>query len=74
MDAVTTLINNMGFPIAMCLILCYYIREMGINHRKEVDGLSEIIKENTELLKKIANRLAINTENETKRTDYREDE
>lgn len=40
---VTTIITTLGFPIAVCLILFYYIYQQQKLHKEEVDGLKEEI-------------------------------
>ena len=43
LSEVTTIITTLGFPIAVCLILFYYIYQQQKLHKEEVDGLKEEI-------------------------------
>ena len=45
MENIITLINTAGFPVAMCCVLLYYVNKLIDAHRKEVDELTEAIKE-----------------------------
>lgn len=43
-------ISTVGFPIGMCLILCYYIYKVQDSLTKAIDELTQMVKElNTEL-------------------------
>ena len=43
LSEVSTIITTLGFPIAVCLILFYYIYQQQKLHKEEVDGLKEEI-------------------------------
>lgn len=45
-----TIISNVGFPIAMCLFLLYYIKQESDKHKAETDKLSETLDGNTRVL------------------------
>ena len=54
MQEVETLITTVGFPIAMCLLFAWYIYKRDekdstkdLEHKQEVDKLSEAITNNT---------------------------
>lgn len=51
--AVTTLITTVGFPIAMCIVMGWYIREQQKVHRDETKELSEAVANNTLVLQKL---------------------
>ena len=53
----TGLISQLGFPIACCCVLGWYIYHLEEIHRKEVDGLRETIENNTEILSTLVNKL-----------------
>lgn len=42
-NAITTMITSVGFPIVMCLLLWYQMRESDKNHKEEVDSLKDVI-------------------------------
>lgn len=53
----TALISTLGFPIAMCLIMCYYINKINDAHKEETDKFSEALNNNTLVLQKLCDRL-----------------
>lgn len=54
---VTTLISTLGFPIAMCLIMCYYINKINDAHKVETDKFAEALNNNTVVLQKLCDKL-----------------
>lgn len=53
MNEILTVITTVGFPIAMCLILCWYIYKLGEEHDKEVTALTNSLNNNTMALEKL---------------------
>lgn len=60
MQEVETLITTVGFPIAMCLLFAWYIYKRDekdsvkdLEHKEEVNKLSEAITNNTVVMEKI---------------------
>lgn len=49
-----TLISTLGFPIGMCLIMCYYISKINDAHKEETDKFSEAL---TVVLQKLCDKL-----------------
>ena len=43
MDEITTIISTVGFPIAMTLLLFWYMREELASHKEETNGLKDAI-------------------------------
>lgn len=75
MQEVETLITTVGFPIAMCLLFAWYIYKRDekdsakdLEHKEEVDKLSEAITNNTIVMEKILKLLSLKegVENESK--------
>lgn len=54
---VTTLISTLGFPIAMCLIMCYYINKINDAHKEETGKFAEALNNNTVVLQKLCDKL-----------------
>lgn len=52
-----TLISTLGFPIGMCLIMCYYINKINDVHKKETDKFAEALNNNTVVLQKLCDKL-----------------
>lgn len=66
MQEVETLITTVGFPIAMCLLFAWYIYKRDekdstkdLEHKHEVDKLSEAITNNTIVMEKILKVLSL---------------
>lgn len=71
MQEVETLITTVGFPIAMCLLFAWYIYKRDekdsnkdLEHKQEVDKLSEAITNNTIVMEKILKILSLKEGNE----------
>ena len=43
MNDIATLISTVGFPIAMSLLLFWYMTEQNKSHKEETNGLKEAI-------------------------------
>ena len=58
MDAttLTTFINEVGFPIVVCIALFYTQRESNKNMTKVLDEFKEVIKDNTKALSNLIKR------------------
>lgn len=50
-------ITTVGFPIAMCLLLFWYIREQSESHKSEIDKLSEAVNNNTLIIQRLTDIL-----------------
>ena len=44
MENITTIISTVGFPIAMSLLLFWYLREETASHKEETNSLKEAIQ------------------------------
>ena len=47
MGDISQLISSIGFPIAMCVLTCYYIKYTQDNYRTDINSLNEKHKEET---------------------------
>lgn len=56
-SAISQLITSVGFPIVICLIMCWYIKYLTDSHREETSGLSEAIAGLKEVMIKIEAKL-----------------
>lgn len=54
MNEVLQAITTVGFPISMCLIMAWYIREIEIRHSNEVNALKDALNNNTLALQHLA--------------------
>ncbi len=68
MSDVSTLISTLGFPIAMCVGACFFIKylfdtftkqitEMQKEHKEEVQSMNTAIENNTLILTKLCEKL-----------------
>lgn len=53
LDLITQLINNNLFPIAVCLILMWYIKVVQEKEREAVEKMTSVIAENTEVMREL---------------------
>ena len=56
-NELSTLISTLGFPMGMCLIMCYYINKINDAHKEESDKFAEALNNNTVVLQKLCDRL-----------------
>ena len=49
-DSVTHLISDVGFPVAVCIALFFYMERQNERHQKETDKLNETVQSNTKVL------------------------
>ena len=49
-DSVTQLISNVGFPVAVCIALFFYMEKQNERHQQETDRLNETVQSNTKVL------------------------
>lgn len=52
MDAngIISLISNVGFPVAVCVALFFYMEKQNERHQNETDKLNETVQSNTKVL------------------------
>jgi hypothetical protein len=56
-DAIIQLIGSLGFPIAMCILIFWYLMKETENHKEEVSMLKDVIAKNTEALIELKDKL-----------------
>lgn len=56
-NELSTLISTLGFPIAMCLIMCYYINKINDTHKAETEKFADALNNNTVVLQKLCDKL-----------------
>lgn len=57
MEVLIQLIGSLGFPIAMCIYMCYYNQKLNDAHKEEVKALREAIENNTQVITELKERL-----------------
>ena len=60
---VTNLISQIGFPIAISLVLMWYIMKLNENHSTEVKALTNALNNNTVILQRVCDKLDLELEN-----------
>jgi preprotein translocase subunit YajC len=50
MNEVISLISNVGFPIAVCVALFYFMMKQEERHRDEMTKLNDTVESNTKVL------------------------
>ena len=56
-QVITDLINGVGFPVAVCIALFWSNHETAKNHVKIIREFKEVLKENTEALKTLSDKV-----------------
>lgn len=49
-NGIVTLISNVGFPVAVCVALFFYMEKQSDRHQNETDKLNETVQSNTKVL------------------------
>ena len=57
-QSITTVITTVGFPIAVCLILFWYINKIQEQHKAETDKLAEALNNNTLVMQQLVSKLS----------------
>lgn len=64
LTAVTNLISTIGFPIAISLVLMWYIMKLNDNHSNEVKALTNALNNNTVILQRVCDKLDLELDSE----------
>lgn len=57
------IVSSVGFPIAMCCMLLWYIKDQGDKHDKESEKFTEALNRNTLVLQKLCDKIGgVNTD------------
>ena len=57
METIVALVTNVGFPIAVCIMMMLYIRELTKEHKAETKEFTEALNKNTLILQKLCDQL-----------------
>ena len=61
-NALTQIITTVGFPIAMCIALLWYIKNITEERRKETQQFTEALNKNTVVLQKLCDKMNVERE------------
>lgn len=50
LNGIVSLISNIGFPVAVCIALFFYMEKQNERHQNETDKLNETVQSNTKVL------------------------
>lgn len=57
-SSIIQVVSNVGFPIAMSILLMFYMRENDQKHDEEVKNLREAIENNTIVMNKLIDKIS----------------
>ena len=57
MEDIVNIVSSVGFPIAMCLLLFWKSSQQDINYKTMIEGLTNVINDNTKINTKINDTL-----------------
>lgn len=49
-NAIVSIVSNVGFPVAVCIALFFYMEKQNERHQQETDKLNETVQSNTKVL------------------------
>lgn len=49
-NEIISLVSNVGFPVAVCIALFFYMEKQNERHQQETDKLNETVQSNTKVL------------------------
>ena len=64
LTGITTVISTVGFPIAICLILLWYVYKLSEMHKEETKEFTEALNKNTLALQKLSDMIGEGNSNE----------
>lgn len=59
LNDLSSVVSTLGFPIAMCLILCYYVNKINESHKTESKEFADALNNNTIVLQKLCDKLDV---------------
>ena len=60
--SITQIVSTVGFPIAMCVALLWYIKEMADKHKQETEKFTEASNNNKIVLQKLCDTIGVERE------------
>lgn len=60
MENIVQIVTQLGFPIAMSLLLFWYVTKKDETHREEMNKMSEAVNNNTIVMQKLIDKLGGN--------------
>lgn len=60
--AITQIISTVGFPIAMCCALLWYIKNQNDARKEETEKFTDALNRNTLVLQKLCDKMGVERE------------
>ena len=57
MENIVQIVTQLGFPIAMCLLLFWYVTKKDESHREEMNKMAEAVNNNTIVMQRLLDKL-----------------
>lgn len=67
MNDLINIVSTVGFPIGMCIILMWYVKDLTDKHRDESKEFTKALNDNTAVIRELCNILHIETRGEDER-------
>ena len=67
---IATLVGSLGFPIVMCIVMAWYIKDQSEKHLAETKTLTEVINHNTIVLESLKQLLQDEIGRQEQNTPY----
>ena len=61
-EIIIQIISTVGFPIARCVALLWYIKDMADKHKQETETFTEALNNNTLVLQKLCDTIGVERE------------
>lgn len=59
MQDIVSIISTVGFPIAMCVILMWYVKDLTDKHQQETKDFTKALNDNTSVIRKLCDILHV---------------
>lgn len=56
-NEIANIISTVGFPIAVCIILMWYVKDLTDKHQEETKEFTKALNDNTSILRKLCDIL-----------------
>lgn len=54
---IASMVTTLGFPIFMCIVICFYVYQKDKSHKEEIDKLSEAVNQQTLNIQKLIDKI-----------------
>lgn len=61
-DAILSAITTVGFPIAVCIVLMWYVKDTNEKHKEETEKFTDALNSNTIVLQKLCDKMDVERE------------